>query len=135
MHLHTGNAYDADTQGSGWFIGFSDWTRAAGGGLLHVPRDAALSGLCVKWFDHPSGHEGGAKPVSEGRTMSMLVTTGSRFELAFSEAPDFPAGATRTVLLERPGDFAAWGAGLHHRWRCLDRSTILTVRWNQDTDT
>ena len=36
--------------------------------------------------------------------------------------------------MTRAGDFGAWGAGLYHRWRCTRRSTILTVRWNQEGD-
>lgn len=133
LELITGNAYDADTQGSGWFIGFSDWTRHGPGELLHVPRTQALSGLCVKWFEHPAGHDSGdAKPVSEGRTVSVLVSADALFRIDFCTVPGFPEGAVRSVLLQRPGDFAAWGAGLHHRWHCLRRATVMTMRWNQD---
>jgi len=32
-------------------------------------------------------------------------------------------------VLEHPGDFAIWGEGLEHRWRALEPSTVLTVRW------
>ena len=131
MEVMTGNAYDTDTRGTGWLIGFSDWTRQGPGELLHVPREQALSGLCVKWFDHPDGHDGGdGKPVSEGRTVSILVSAGSVFRIEVSESPDFPPAATRAVLLQRPGDFAAWGAGLYHRWHCLRRSTVMSLRWN-----
>jgi hypothetical protein len=133
MDLITGNFYDADTRGTGWVIGFSDWTRLPGSDLLHVPQDAPLSGLCVKWYDHPDGHVSRSdKQVSAGRTMSMLVTTGSHFELDFSDAPHFHPDHTRTLVMTRAGDYAAWGAGVYHRWRCGRRSTILTVRWNQD---
>ncbi|HYF20701.1 MAG TPA: hypothetical protein VEA40_22740 [Ramlibacter sp.] len=129
MDLLTGNAYDADTRGTGWFLGFSDWTRLPGSDLLHVPQDLPLSGLCCKWYDHPAGQDGGAKPVSEGRTLSLLVTPDSEFRLDFSLSPAFD-DEVRTVILRRHGDFAIWGAGLHHRWQCVRRSTILSVRWN-----
>ena len=87
----------------------------------------------MKWFDHPTGHDSGAtKPVSVGRTVSILVTEGSRFELDFCEDAAFPPERTRAVVLQRPGDYAAWGAGLFHRWRCVQRATIATLRWNQD---
>ena len=126
-----GNARDADTKGTGWFIGFSDWARVAGSDLLHVPQDLPLSGLCVKWFDHPTGHDSGSdKPRSEGRTVSILVSEGSLFRIEFCEAPDFQAKAVESTVLKRHGDFAAWGAGLFHRWHCESRSTILTLRWN-----
>ncbi|NML15655.1 hypothetical protein [Azohydromonas caseinilytica] len=131
MDLITGNAYDTDTRGTGWFLGFSDWTRHGPGELLHVPRQQALSGLCAKWFDHPAGHDSGdAKPVSEGRTVSILVSEGSAFRIEFSGRADFPEDTTEVVLLRRPGDFAAWGAGLYHRWHCLERSTVMSLRWN-----
>jgi hypothetical protein len=131
MDLIVGNAQDADTRGTGWFIGFSDWTRHGDPSLLHVPAGAPLDGLCVKWFDHPDGHDSGDKPVSEGRTVSILVTEGSSFRIDFCDTPDFDPPATRTVWLRRHGDYAAWGAGLHHRWHCETRSVVLTLRWNQ----
>jgi hypothetical protein len=131
MELLTGNAYDADTRGTGWFIGFSDWTRHGPGELLHVPREQPLQGLCVKWFDHPAGQRSlPNKPLSEGRTVSILVSAEARFRIDFCERPDFPPALTRSVLLQRAGDFAAWGPGLHHRWEALERATVLSLRWN-----
>lgn len=130
MQLDIGNAHEVKTQGTGWFIGFSPWTMGSHAGLRHVPAGQPLTGLCVKFFDHPSGHDSGSdKPVSEGRTMSMLVSSGARFEIVFSLSPDF-SGEVRQVLLQKEGDYVAWGAGLYHRWRCETRSTILTVRWS-----
>jgi hypothetical protein len=121
-----GNAHDAMTCGTGWMVGFGDWTS----GLLRVPEDQLLSGLCVKWFDHPAGDDSGlGKPVSSGRTLSLLVSEASAFRIECSESADFAPGATRSVLLERHGDFAAWGPGLFHRWHCLAPATILTIRW------
>jgi hypothetical protein len=128
MDIDTGNARDLDTQGTGWFIGFSPWTRASVDGLRHVPKGEPVTGLCVKWFRHESGHESGDKPVSEGRTVSILVSDNARFEIDFCAAADF-SGEVLTVVLRREGDFAVWGEGLHHRWRCIERATIATVRW------
>ena len=128
MQIDSGNVHDLDTQGTGWFIGFSPWTARSVDGLRHVPEDEPVAGLCVKWFQHEPGHESGPKPVSSGRTMSILVTDGAHFELDFCEHPDFGAGV-RTVVFRREGDFAVWGEGLYHRWRCITRVTIATVRW------
>lgn len=124
MDIETGNANDIDTQRTGWFIGFSPWAR----GLRHVPKEQIVTGLCVKWFHHAPGHAEDAKPVSTGRTMSALVTQGGHFELDFCERADF-TGEVRTVAFKREGDFAIWGEGLHHRWRCVREATIATVRW------
>lgn len=132
MDLLQGNAHEADTRGTGWMLGFGDWTRRPDSDLLHVPQDLALAGLCLKWFEHPDGHaSGNDKPVSEGRTLSVLVSENARFQLEFCQSPDFQATPVRTVMLERHGDFAIWGAGLYHRWTCLRRATILTVRWSE----
>lgn len=128
MNYYAGNAYEADTHGTGWFVGFSDWTLAEPAGLLHIPKEQTLSGLCIKWYDHPTGDDSGGKPVSAGRTISILVSNESEFRIDFCESPLFDA-AVETVVLKRHGDFAAWGAGLCHRWHCISRSTILTVRW------
>lgn len=128
MDIDTGNAYAVDTQGTGWFVGFSDWTQGSTAGLRHVPQSEPVAGLCMKWFDHAPSQEGHGKPISEGRTISILVTDGGEFEIDFCEAQDF-SGELRTVRLVRPGDFAAWGAGLFHRWRCVRRATIATLRW------
>ena len=128
MDIETGNAHEVDTQGTGWFIGFSPWTRAAPHGFRHVPQDEPVTGLCVKWYHHAPGHTSENKPLSTGRTMSILVTDDSHFELDFSLTPDF-SGEVRTIVFTREGDFAIWGEGLYHRWRCVKRATIGTVRW------
>lgn len=128
MNYYAGNANEAETRGTGWFVGFSDWTLAGPTNLLHIPKDQMLSGVCIKWYDHPAGDDSGGKPVSEGRTISILVSNESEFRIDFCEREDFE-GAVETVVLKRHGDFAAWGAGLYHRWHCISRSTIMTVRW------
>jgi hypothetical protein len=131
MNLLTGNARSAETQGTGWFIGFSPWTLLSGSDLLHIPQDQPLQGLCIKWYEHPTGHESGdSKPVSGGRTVSILLNADARFQIEFCRAADFRNEEVESVVLANPGDFVAWGPGLFHRWRCVSRSTVLTVRWN-----
>lgn len=84
------------------------------------------NGVCVKWvaFSPADPPEcGKAKPVSTGRTLSLLAGNGE-FERTF------PAGGERfTVVLDEPGDFAVWGPGLEHSWRPVRTSTVMTVRW------
>jgi len=127
MDIACGNAHDAETRGTGWFLGFSDWCRE-NSELLFVPREAVLSGLCLKWYDHRTGDRSGPKPVSVGRTVSLLVL-GGPFEVEFRGRPDFPPDQVRRVILSRHGDFVAWGGGIEHRWRCLGAASILTLRW------
>ncbi|GFO60141.1 hypothetical protein GMST_24660 [Geomonas silvestris] len=127
MEIATGNAHDADTRGTGWFLGFSDWCRE-NSELLFVPRGESVAGLCLKWYDHPTGDRSAPKPVSVGRTVSLLVTQGA-FQVEFCRSPEFPPDQVRRVVLSRQGDFVAWGAGIEHRWCCLEAASILTLRF------
>jgi hypothetical protein len=129
-----GNAGELDTQGSGWFVGFSDWTKGPAGALRHVPAGAPSAGLCIKWFNHAAGDPNGeAKPVSVGRTMSLLVTPVSEFRIEFSTTADFAADTSLVHTLRRQGDFVIWGAGVHHRAFGVLPATVMTVRWDQPT--
>jgi len=135
LQIETGNAGKLDTQGTGWFLGFSEWTRSGesgDGGLRHVPADACSRGLCMKWMAHRAGDPRGVdKPISEGRTISILVGSG-RFRIAFSDSPEFPPEATREHLLCETGDFVAWGEGVYHRYAVDADCTVLTLRWSPD---
>lgn len=130
LGLEIGNAGALDTRGTGWWIGFSDWTRDGHANLRHVPAGLAALGLSAKWYDHPAGHpHGEAKPVSEGRSVSLLVGEEGEFRLDFSRDAAFAPEHTVTRVMRRRGDFVAWGAGLHHRAYGLRDSSILTLRW------
>ena len=82
--------------------------------------------LALKWFVHSPADPpewGQGKPISTGRTLSLLAGEGA-FELCFRRG-----GEASWVLLEKPGDFALWGAGLKHSWRVLQPSLVVTLRW------
>ncbi len=82
--------------------------------------------LAVKWFAHnPEDPQtwGAVKPISCGRTFSLLAGIGA-FELTFCRGEE-----RLTLLLESPGDFAVWGAGISHSWRVLKPSLVMTLRW------
>ena len=133
MDVEFGNAGDLFTNESGWFVGFSEWTRTGAADrteLRFMPKEQTLRMLSVKWMFHPAGDDRGAtKPPSEGRTLSILVSDQGSFRIHFSERHDFPAERTSGFRLERHGDFVVWGAGVHHRWFVDSNCTILTVRW------
>jgi len=135
MDIECGDANTVDTHGTGWFVGFGPWMGASAQDgaptrLRCMPPDAACTGLSMKWMRHPAGDpRGTGKPVSVGRTLSILVSEGGCFRLQLSEQADFPAAATESVVLERAGQFCAWGAGIHHRYAVDAACTILTVRW------
>lgn len=130
QNVEFGNANDVDTNGTGWFVGFSEWTKTSSTGLRHVPVGEPSAGLCVKWFAHPAGDPSGeAKPLSEGRTMSILVSPTSEFRIEFSTTVDFPNGDLLTHTLRRVGDFVIWGPGIFHRAFGIQPASVITVRW------
>ena len=130
QNVEFGNAGDLDTHGTGWFVGFSDWTRKPPAQLRHVPAEDLAAGLCIKWFSHPAGNPNGEyKPLSEGRTMSILVSPSSEFRIEFSASDDFAKDIVAHTL-RRHGDFVIWGPGLFHRAFGVQAACILTVRWS-----
>ncbi|WP_194723415.1 hypothetical protein [Noviherbaspirillum malthae] len=133
MDIEFGHLGDLDTQGTGWFIGYSDWVRSdagAIGNLRYMPKEQRSHALTMKWMDHAKGDpRGGGKPLSEGRTLSILVGKPGRFRLQFSRHADFPPEDTVEHVLERNGDFSLWGEGIHHRYAVDADCTILTLRW------
>ena len=133
MDIEFNNAGDIDTNGNGWFIGYSDGAKAGIDGvtdLRYMPKDAEAHTITVKWMFHPAGDDRGqTKPPSEGRTISILVSESGNFVLDFSPSDDF--GDPRTVRheLKRCGDFVIWGEGIYHKWSVNNECTILTIRW------
>lgn len=130
LDVECGNAGRVDTSGTGWFIGFSEWAKSGNGNLRHMAAEALSSELCVKWYHHPAGHPNGdPKPVSEGRTISILVGPPSRFRIECSLNSAFPPEDTVSCELRETGDFMIWGDGIFHRAFGIEPATILTIRW------
>ena len=131
MEIEVGNLHDLPTDGTGWVLGFSPWTRET---LRQVSQGTTVDGLCLKWMRHEQGHPRGRdKPISVGRTLSVLVSEGE-FVLEFAHDEHF-ANGFRQAVLTRCGDFVAWGPGVHHRWAVLSACTIMTLRWNPSAAT
>jgi len=130
FHVETGNAGLVDTNGTGWFIGFSEWSKLGDGNLRHVAAEVLSSDLCVKWFEHPAGHPNGEfKPISEGRTISILVGSPSEFRIECSPSSRFEPQDTVVGVLRQTGDYMIWGEGVFHRAFGIKPATILTIRW------
>lgn len=130
LPVEYGNAEDIDTNETGWMIGFSDWSIEEPHNLRHMPVGTSSNAICLKWFNHAKGDPNGQdKPLSVGRTMSMLVSERSEFRLEFSVDPRFPAEGTQAHTLKRKGDFVIWGPGIYHRAYGLKSATIMTIRW------
>ncbi len=132
MHIEFGNLHEIDTAGTGWFVGYSEWTKSGEGDLRFMPQDAPSHGVSAKWMFHPQGDTRGSsppKPISEGRSLNVMLTPGGIMRIQFSLDPAFPASSTEERALRRFGDFSAWGAGLYHRTFFDADCTILTLRW------
>ena len=131
--IEFGNAGELNTNGTGWIIGFSPWSKPGDANLRHIPPGLNAKGLCVKWFMHEAGNpRGEIKPISQGRTISLLVGQPGEFKLEFSLTESFKPGETLACVLREPGDFAVWGEGIYHRWYCGQPSSILTIRWQPE---
>jgi hypothetical protein len=133
MDIEFGNAAQLDTNDTGWFIGFSEWTKAnlqSTTSLRYMPQAQRAHTLSMKWMQHPAHDPRGiVKPASTGRTVSILVSELGGFRLEFSQHPDFPEDLFVRYILRRHGDFVIWGGNLYHRWFADADSTILTLRW------
>jgi hypothetical protein len=136
MDIEFNNAASLDTNGTGWFVGFSDWAKAKLAGvrdLRYMPQCQRSHSLCMKWMQHPTHDPRGAvKLASAGRTLSILISEAGCFRLEFSQYPGFPANQITRHTLNKQGDFVIWGAGLYHRWSVDKACTILTLRWIPD---
>jgi len=89
-----------------------------------VPPELGLrwtSAVEVKWGVHSLGEtraEWGVTPTAT--TLSVLVRGCIR--LVFDDGQE--------ALLQQPGDYALWAAGVAHRWRIeQDDTVVFSVRW------
>lgn len=115
MRIETGNAGSgaARVRRQGWFGGHFIDNRS----VLHS-RDVE-----IKWGVHAAGDCKNRYVVNQhARTVSVLVR--GRFRLFFRQGH-----LERDVVLEREGDYAAWDAGVAHRWTADLDCVVLTVRW------
>jgi hypothetical protein len=134
LPVEFGNAEGVNTGETGWFIGFSEWTKSAPHSLRNIPTGAQTAGLCLKWFTHAAGDPSGQqKPINTGRTVSILLSRESEYQLDCSSNLDFEPDLSITHTLRRAGDFVIWGADVYHRAFGIQPATILTLRWEDAT--
>ena len=77
----------------------------------------------IKWQTAPKGLAREEWVTGETRTAISFLFSG-KWELEFCD---------RKVVLQEPGDYAMWGPGEDHRWRALENSLVVTVRWPSRT--
>jgi hypothetical protein len=134
MDIEVGNAGAVDTNGTGWFIGFSDWTKSTTdrslASLRYMPKNSLAHTLHMKWMEHPADDDRGQqKPPSAGRTISILVSQAGRFRIQFSNSETFADQQIVETCLSKHGDFVIWGEDIYHRWFVDEQCTVLTLRW------
>jgi hypothetical protein len=106
--IQTGNA-ELDAK-NGWFVGSFIEKEL---GLRHSDE------VELKWCKHPAGEERPEWVTGETRTTIGILISG-KFEMIFRN---------QTFVASKPGDFVMWGKGTDHKWRALEDSIWLTVRW------
>lgn len=111
--IATGNAALDTTTTRGWLVGhFID------GGLRH---DYDVE---IKWGVHKAGEARTDWVINEVRSTITILISG-KIEIEFRD---------QTVTLEKQGDYVMWGFDTDHKWRMLEDSTVITIRWPSVTE-
>jgi hypothetical protein len=89
-----------------------------------LPDEAGIrhtDALEVKWGQHRAGDV--RTDVNNGAGMcSLAILITGTFIIEFPTLDE-------EVVLSQAGDYVLYGPDVAHRWRAIDASTVLTVRW------
>ncbi len=106
----SGNAAVDGATHRGWFLGHF---------LENVCGLRATSAVEVKWGAYSAGEERSSWGMNERATTLCILFRGLiQFRFPRDE-----------YLLACEGEYLIWSAGLPHRWKVLEESCVLTVRW------
>jgi hypothetical protein len=110
LRHETGNAEIDGSQFRDWIVGH------------FIPSefgDRSTGDLEIKWGIHDAGEGENEWSVNKTATTMSILLRGK-------DCIYFPDGET---LLDHEGDYVIWGPGVPHRWRAIEPSVVLTVRW------
>ena len=112
--FYFGNAASDQIRGTGWFVG------------QFVPAELGLrhqTDVELKWGLHPSG-ERRVHPWAQGHgtTISILIYGTLRVEFQTGSTP-------QVVMMQRQGDYVAYGPKVVHTWEAIGETLVLTVRF------
>jgi hypothetical protein len=110
--IYKGNAKGSGKLSGGWF-------------LAHFIEEHDLlksSKIELKFGEHFEGDKCDWKSSYEGSTISILIK--GEFLISFNTSNHI-----EHITLEKEGDFVIWDNLVHHKWKSVKDSTILTVRW------
>jgi hypothetical protein len=105
---HVGQATE-DRDERGWLVGHFVSERM---------RANHSEDVEIKWSNHVSGDFQEEWQASRGTSITILVQ--GAMDLSFKE------GIAR---LRKQGDYAMWQPGVMHRWKSVEPTTVITIRW------
>jgi len=109
QNIYKGNAYIDGKPHRDWIIGH-----------FMPDGDIRKSGdVEIKWGAHGKGEVRSEWVTGEHRTAVAILISG-KFAIEFRD---------KTIVLEKPGDYAMWGNGVDHRWKALEDMLVVFVRW------
>lgn len=73
----------------------------------------------IKWKNHTKGEERSEWATNETRTSIGILIRG-KVEMVFRD---------KTQILSKEGDYVMWGPSIDHKWRVLEDSLVITIRW------
>jgi hypothetical protein len=94
---------------AGWFIGH----------FVDESTPQHTEDIELKYTFNPTGSQNEGF-VANRMSRSLAILISGKHLLDFGNT---------SILLERPGDYAIWSAGVGHTWTSMEDSTLLTVRW------
>lgn len=107
---HTGNAAEDGADTRGWIVGhFIDPSQGV----------RSSNDVEIKWATHARGEKRAEWTKDDQRTTVVMLIRG-HFRV-------YLTGGSTTM--NRPGDYAMWGAGIDHSWEALENSVVVTIRW------
>jgi quercetin dioxygenase-like cupin family protein len=109
-NIYSGNARDDGKDMRGWIIG-----------SFIAEGIRKQENFEVKWGMHQRSEARHNWITGEERTTVCILISG-KFNLIFRE---------QEVILAEAGDYAMWGERVDHRWKALEDSTVLTLRWQK----
>lgn len=109
-NIQTGNAVIDSKDTRGWLVGHFIKDQLD----LRHSKDVE-----IKWAFHPAGESRVEWVTGESRTSIGILISG-KFSVEFRD---------RTLVFDKQGDYVMWGLGTDHKWRALEDSVWLTIRW------
>ena len=107
--IYGGNAETDGERTRGWLVGEFNEKDS----ILHSETAE------IKWGIHKAG-EARTEWASGDHERTVAILISGRFIMKFHDTEK---------ILEHPGDYVVWAAGIEHMWTSEADSTIITIRW------